>query len=102
MIKVVIKTDESSGKITSIEVKGHSGKDVYGKDLVCAATSAVITGGANALDNKEFEFIMDEGHALIKAKNIPDDYDSVVLTTIKTQLQTIEESDPKFIKIEIL
>ena len=42
MIKIVIKRDESSQKITSIEVKGHSGKDVKGKDLVCAAISAII------------------------------------------------------------
>ena len=102
MIKVVIKTDESSQKITSIEVKGHSGKDVYGKDLVCAAVSAVVTGGMNALQDKEYSFLLEEGHAYIKALDIPSDYDAVVLKTIEIQLQTIEESDPEFIKIEIL
>ena len=102
MIKVVIKADESSKKITSIEVKGHSNKAPYGKDLVCAAVSAIVTGGANALLDKEYQFILQEGHALIKALDIPSDYDSVVLKTIQVQLQTVEESDPEFIKIEIL
>ena len=84
MIKIVIKRDVSTDKITSIEVKGHANKDVYGKDLVCAAVSAVLTGGMNALVDKEYDFKLDEGHAYIKALDIPSDYDSVVLKTIET------------------
>ena len=102
MIKVVIKIDESSQKITSIEVKGHSNKDTYGKDLVCAAVSAVITGGMNALNNKEFTLVLEEGYSLIESHQIPNDIDAVVLKTIQIQLQTISEADPKFVKIEIL
>ena len=102
MIRVVIKIDESSDKITSIEVKGHSGKDVYGKDLVCAAVSAVLTGGMNALKDKEYDFKLDEGHAYIKALDIPSDYDSVVLKTIEVQFQTIEESNKDYVRIENL
>ena len=102
MIKVVIKTDESSQKITSIEMKGHAGKDVYGKDLVCAAVSAILTGGFNALDSKSYDFILKEGHALAKSHNIPSDEDAIVLKTIHTQLETVKEADPEFIKIEIL
>ena len=102
MIKVVIKLDESTEKITSIEVKGHAGKDTYGKDLVCAAVSAVITGGMNALNAKDFSFILEEGHALIKANNIPNDNDEVVLKTMETQLRTIEESEKQFVQIKIL
>ena len=102
MIKAVIKSDISTGKITSIEVKGHSGKDAYGKDLVCAAVSAVLTGGFNALKDKEYQFKLEEGDAYIKALDIPSDYDAVVLKTMLTQLQTVEEEDPEFIKIEIL
>ena len=102
MIKVVIKTDEATQKITSIEVKGHAGKDAYGKDLVCAAVSAVMTGGMNALKDHEYDFLLEEGHAYVKALDIPSDYDAVVLKTIEVQLQTIKESEPNFIKIEIL
>ena len=102
MIRVVIKTDESSEKITSIEVKGHSGKAPHGKDLVCAAVSAIITGGFNALDSKNYDFKLDEGHAYAKSKKIPSDNDAVVLKTMETQLQTINEAEPEFITIEIL
>ena len=102
MIKVVIKTDESTKKITSIEVKGHSNSAPYGKDLVCAAVSAILTGGFNALKDKEYDFKLDEGHAYVKALDIPSDYDAVVLKTIETQLKTIEEAEPKFVRIENL
>ena len=102
MIKIVIKRDVGSNKIILIEVKGHASKDTYGKDLVCAAVSAVITGGFNALMDKDYDFKLDEGHAYVKALDIPSDYDSVVLKTIETQLKTIEESESKFVQIENL
>ena len=102
MIKIVIKRDESTDKITSIEVKGHSNKDAYGKDLVCAAISAIMTGGMNALLDKEYNFLLEEGHAYIKALDIPSDYDAVVLKTIETQFKTVEESEKDFVQVKNL
>ena len=102
MIKIVIKRDVSSQKITQIEVKGHANSAEYGKDLVCAAVSAVMTGGMNALIDKEYDFKLEEGHAYIKALDIPSDYDSVVLKTIEVELQTIEESNKDYVRIENL
>ena len=102
MIKIVIKRDVSTDKITSIEVKGHANKDVYGKDLVCAAVSAVLTGGMNALVDKEYDFKLESGHAYIKALDIPSDYDAVVLRTIETQFKTVEESEKDFVRVENL
>lgn len=102
MIKIIIKRDVSSQKITSIEVKGHANSDVRGKDLVCAAVSAVMTGGMNALKDKEYDFKYEDGHAYIKALDIPSDYDAVVLKTIEVQFQTIEESNKEYVRIENL
>ena len=102
MIKIVIKRDVSSQKITSIEVKGHANSDVYGHDLVCAAVTSVMTGGMNALLDKEYDFKLEEGHIYVKALDLPSDYDSVVLRTIEIQLKTIEESNGKHVRIENL
>ena len=96
------KAGVSSNKITSIEVKGHSNKDVQGKDLVCAAVSSIITGGANALLDKEYDFKLESGDAHIKALDIPSDHDAVVLYTIETQLKTVEEFDPGFVQVKNL
>jgi len=102
MIKIVIKRDVSSQKIISIEVKGHANSAEYGKDLVCAAVSTVMTGGMNALTDKEYDFKLEEGHIYVKALDIPSDYDSVVLKTMEVQLMTIEESNHKYVQIENL
>ncbi len=102
MIKIVIKRDVSSQKIISIEVKGHANSAEYGKDLVCAAVSTVMTGGMNALQDKEYDFKLEEGHIYVKALDIPSDYDSVVLKTMEVQLMTIEESNHKYVQIENL
>ena len=102
MIKIVIKRDVSSQKIISIEVKGHANSAEYGKDLVCAAVTTVMTGGMNALQDKDYDFKLEEGHIYVKALDIPSDYDSVVLKTIEIQLMTIEESNHKYVKIENL
>ncbi len=102
MIRVFIKRDVSSQKIVSIEVKGHANSDVYGKDLVCAAVSTVMTGGMNALLDKDYDFKLEEGHVYVKALDIPSDYDSVVLETMEVQLQTIEESNHEYVQIENL
>lgn len=102
MIKIVIKRDVSSQKIISIEVKGHANSAEYGKDLVCAAVSTVMTGGMNALKDKEYDFKLEEGHIYVKALDIPSDYDSVVLRTMEVQLMTIEESNHKYVQIENL
>lgn len=101
MIKVLITEEEK--KVTSIEVKGHSGSGPYGHDLVCAGVSAIIVGGANALDDKKaFDIKLDEGDARIKAINKISSHDEIVLETILTSLKTIEESYGKFIQIKIL
>ena len=102
MIKIVIKRDVSSQKIIQIEVKGHANSAEYGKDLVCAAVTTVMTGGMNALQDKDYDFKLEEGHIYVKALDIPSDYDSVVLKTLEVQLMTIEESNHKYVQIENL
>ena len=99
MIKVVVTY--RNDKINSLEVSGHANSAPHGEDLVCSAVSAIVTGGANAINNKkDFDLKISEGYARIKSKNIISKEDEIVLDTIVTQLKTIEESYAKFIKIE--
>ena len=42
MIKVIIKADE-------IEIKGHANYADYGKDIVCASVSAIVTTTINGI-----------------------------------------------------
>ena len=100
MIKVLIKKEEK--KFVSLSVKGHANSAPHGEDLVCSAVSAVLTGGCNNLDVKNFDIKLDEGDAYIKAKNSISSHDEVVIETIIVGLQTIENSYGKFIQIKNL
>jgi uncharacterized protein YsxB (DUF464 family) len=50
MISIVLK--ETDGHFVSLEAKGHANTAPYGADLVCAAVSAVLLGGFNALKKR--------------------------------------------------
>lgn len=97
MIKVSII---SSGEIVNgLEVKGHANFAEHGKDLVCAGVSCIITGGFNALSKEDIEEItLEEGYAKVIVK--PESKSVDVINVILIQLQTVQESYPKFIKIK--
>ena len=100
MIKVIIGR-ASNNQINFLEVKGHANSAEYGQDLVCAAVSAVLTGGFNNLKNfKSYELKLDEGYALFKSNVALDAHDEAVIETIICGLNTIKEEDPEFIQIK--
>ena len=90
--------------VKSLEVKGHALFDKYGKDIVCAGVSAIVIGGFNALEkyinNKSVELIEKENELAIVINNSNEEIQNIV-STILIQLQTIESSYQKNIKITI-
>jgi uncharacterized protein YsxB (DUF464 family) len=101
MIKVLIKKEEN--RFISLEVKGHANSAPHGEDLICAAVSAVVTGGFNSLENiKDFEAKLDEGYAYLKANKTVSSHDEVVIETIINSLKTIAEDNGEFIQIKNL
>ena len=52
--------------ICGFTMKGHANTADYGNDLVCAAVSAIVTGGFNAFDDEDVsEIALDEGYAKV-------------------------------------
>lgn len=99
MIKIQ-KIYSSDQILCGLEIKGHANYEEYGKDIVCAAVSSIITGGFNAFKKDEIDKInLEEGYAKVILKEGAQD-SKVVLNTILIQLETIEESYPKNIKIK--
>ena len=95
-----IECVRENSKIVYLSLKGHAKSDEYGKDLVCAGVSSIITGGLNALHNpKAFEIKFAEGDVEIKANNSVQQNDYDVLEVILVQLKTVEEDNKKYIKI---
>ena len=92
MIKVEI--DYQGKSIQSLKVKGHANSGPFGKDMVCAATTIMLTGAANALedDAENFDVELEEGYASFTPKGPISEHDKVVLETLILQLKTLEVS----------
>ena len=86
--------------VKSLTVSGHANYDKYGKDIVCAGVSAVVTGGINALESQvnNIQIINEENKLGVEVIN-SNEYIQIVLNTILIQLKTIENSYKKYIKI---
>ncbi|WP_442603485.1 ribosomal-processing cysteine protease Prp [Paenibacillus sp. KN14-4R] len=51
MIRVTIRRkDVKDSAITSFKVEGHANYDEHGKDIVCAAVSAITVGTVNSIE----------------------------------------------------
>ncbi len=88
--------------VQKLTVSGHANYDQYGKDIVCAGVSAIVTGGINALmecERKNVEVINKKNELGINVINNNEKI-QIILTTILIQLQTIEKSYKEYIKIK--
>jgi uncharacterized protein YsxB (DUF464 family) len=96
VIKVKVKTDTY---IHSLEISGHAG-GINGSDIVCAGVSAVVIGGFNELlrNNNKLIHIIREGYAYVELNNNQEL--QIITKTILTQLETIQESYQKKVKIQ--
>ena len=76
--------------VKSLTVSGHANYDEYGKDIVCAGVSAIVTGGINALEPhlKNIE-IINESNKLGVVVIENNEVIQVILNTMLIQLETI-------------
>ena len=81
---------------------GHADSGPNGHDLVCAATSGIILGGLNNLQDK-FNLKTDEKKGFLELSKIGEisSHDKIVLETIVKQLQSIARDNPKYVKISV-
>ena len=84
-----------------MKVTGHAQSAPYGEDLVCAAVSAIMTGGINALDLKQAKVTNIEGLSEIQVLDLHHQPNQAVYRVMMTQLTTIAEAYPKYIRIRI-
>lgn len=82
------------------EVSGHSGYAPKGMDIVCAGVSACVIGGINALE-KEYKTIFKDGYIKVFLEEEMSEWDMAVITTIFTQLVSIQMEFPKYVSVEM-
>lgn len=99
MIKVHIKKE--SELISSIEIKGHSGYDEMGRDIVCASVSTMTITTVNAIiryDDQSLSYNQDEGYVklvVLKHSSVVD----LLLENLVSLLKELETQYKKYIKI---
>lgn len=98
MIQVSIIRSKQSYRM--MKVTGHANSAPYGEDLVCAAVSAIMTGGINALDLKAAKVKNIEGLSEIQITNTQYEKNQSVLQVMFIQLQTIANEYPTYIRIQ--
>lgn len=100
MIQVHIKITKDD-HITFMSISGHAKYDVKGKDLVCAAVSAIGIGGLNSLERMAKDTVHDqlsENKIEIQVIEFHETQQNI-LKTMLYQLETVEYSYSKYIQI---
>jgi len=99
MIKVTIA--KTKDIYQEVEVNGHANSAPHGEDLVCAAVSAILIGGVNAIkDDHSYQIKLLEGHASIKLVGESNEHDNIVIETIVTSLKAVAENNEKYVRIK--
>lgn len=94
MIKITINEDE-------ITIKGHSGYETEGKDIVCASVSSICITTVNALlsiDEDCISYEENDGYLNIKINKHDDIIDKLILNMINL-LKELEKNYKKYIDI---
>lgn len=112
MIYVTIeRLAPDSPQISSFVVEGHAEYDVPGKDLVCAAVSAVTFGTYNSIESltgvipiHEIERGLMDVTIPESTRSVPETWNKVqlILESMVVMLQTIAENYGDYITIETI
>lgn len=95
MIKCLISKD-------TIKISGHANYDEFGKDIVCASVSSIVTTVVNCIMNIDKNSItyLDDGNRIIITKINSNDVVDKLLNTMIELLKDLENQYNKNIKIE--
>lgn len=104
----IVRVSHLDRKIVSVEVKGHANFDKSGKDLVCAAVSAITIGTMNAIEvltSINLNPKVDEGFMFVSLAEVHPDSDNRLtnihysLESMIVMLHTIQEAYPAYLSI---
>lgn len=100
MIKVEVKAFNLT--IDEVSIKGHAMYDDYGKDIVCAACSSIVTTTINGilkLDKNSLEYKQDKEGLIIKVINTNDTINTLLYNMVDL-LKELESDYPTNISIK--
>jgi uncharacterized protein YsxB (DUF464 family) len=107
MIHVTVRRRTSDGAIGSFRIEGHAQFDEPGKDIVCAAVSAISVGTVNSVEALLGVLLLHEMEEGLLDVSVPEHIDveqagkvQLLLESMVVMLQTIEESYGAYISVQ--
>lgn len=97
MITINYKKDKL---ISEIKISGHANFAEFGKDIVCAAVSSIVTTTINnilTIDNNAIKYVDKDGYILIT--NEDSELADKLLSNMLNMLEELANDYPKNIKI---
>ena len=94
---ICVEFSGNSDNITGFEVSGHAGYDEYGRDIVCAAVSALATNTANSIEQfteDDMTVDVDEKTGLLRLTmtSTISDSSKLLLKSVKLGIESIEQA----------
>lgn len=87
-------------QIIKATIAGHAQSNVKGKDLVCAAVSAIVIGTVNALTSEvetSIKEVVKDGYVEIETI-LPNPIQQHMLLTMSYQLETLSIAQSKYLR----
>lgn len=108
MIRILVERDKQ-GQVERVLVTGHANFQEYGKDIVCAAVSAISIGMVNAIETM-FGIKMhadDDGDGKVEcrlpAKRVPPEIEGNIrlqMETLVVMLKGVADEFPSYVTIK--
>ncbi len=100
MIKV--KVEKKNAKYTKVTILGHAMYDDYGKDIVCAAASSIVTttiNGILALEKGSLSYLVSNKGLSIDIKSF-DTTTQILIGNMISLLKELENNYPTNIEVK--
>ena len=99
---IQVKVEKERAKYKKITILGHALYDDYGKDIVCAATSSIVTTTVNgilALDKGSLSYMISKRGMTVNVKN-EDSTTQVLVGNMVSLLKELEKNYPTNIEVK--
>lgn len=97
-----VKIEKKQAKYKKVTILGHALYDDYGKDIVCAAASSIVTTTVNgilALDKGSLSYMISKKGMTINVKN-DDTTTQILIGNMVSLLKELEKNYPANIEVK--
>ena len=99
---IQVKVEKEHAKYKKITILGHALYDDYGKDIVCAAASSIVTTTVNgilALDKGSLSYMISKKGITVNIKD-EDSTTQILIANMVSLLKELEKNYPANIEVK--